>query len=199
MKENKKKKIIPTAQVALLAAVAGMAVNKLIKNVQEAKAEQAIPDVSDQEETMTALPETAEQPDVNENAEEFIEKNCPYLSPEGDEEVRYYIIQSINIGRYPHNDVQLTDPSVSRVQCRIFAKQGTYYLVDMGATYPTELNGKPVANFKPEKLEELFDFPLRNGDRLKIGRSMYTFNLGNIEDKKYESSFQASEGTVLLD
>jgi len=197
--KDKKKKIIPTAQVALLAAVAGMAVNKLIKNVQESKAEQAFANVSDKEESVSTLPEAAVQPNTSENAEEFIEKNCPYLSPEGDEDVRYYIIQSINIGRYPHNDVQLTDPSVSRVQCRIFARQGTYYLVDMGATYPTELNGKPVANFKPKELEELFDFPLRNGDRLKIGRSIYTFNMGNIEDKGYESSFQASEGTVLLD
>jgi pSer/pThr/pTyr-binding forkhead associated (FHA) protein len=49
------------------------------------------------------------------------------------------------IGRSSQNDIELTDPSVSRFQCRVFFKpDGLLWVADLGSTNETLLNGAGV-------------------------------------------------------
>lgn len=62
------------------------------------------------------------------------------------------------IGRAPENDIVLSDPSVSRFQCRLFFKEHFLYAADLGSTNETLVNDQPVR-----------EAPLRVGDNVLIG------------------------------
>lgn len=58
----------------------------------------------------------------------------------------------VRIGRSPQNDVEMTDPAVSRFQCRIFSKPDGYlWVADLGSTNTTLLNGRPVVEARLEE------------------------------------------------
>jgi hypothetical protein len=57
--------------------------------------------------------------------------------------------------------VVLHDPGVSRRHARIFTRGGRYYVVDLGSSRGTELNGKPLGRGAEQEL--------RGGDRLALG------------------------------
>ncbi len=91
------------------------------------------------------------------------------------------------IGRYPYNELVLTDPSVSRIHCRIFIHNDRYYVADLDAYSKAELDGIKVDNFKPRTIDELYDHELTNGSKLTIGETTFIFHTAGqpaAEDKK---------------
>ncbi len=65
------------------------------------------------------------------------------------------------IGRSSQNDIELTDPSVSRFQCRVFFKpDGLLWVADLGSTNETLLNGAGVIESR-----------LKPGDVIEIGET----------------------------
>lgn len=66
------------------------------------------------------------------------------------------------IGRSSQNDIELTDPSVSRFQCRVFFKPDELlWIADLGSTNETLVNNAPVLESK-----------LNIGDRIEIGETV---------------------------
>lgn len=66
------------------------------------------------------------------------------------------------IGRSSQNDIELTDGSISRFQCRVFFKpDGLLWIADLGSTNETLVNTQPV-------LETL----LKPGDTIEIGETI---------------------------
>ena len=200
---GRKKGIIPPIQLALLSGIAGHLINSIIEKVEyNSEIERSRSAALDPNGTVVRKrkgSDRAELVDVDDVAETFVEENCPYIAPAGKDNSRYYITQSINIGRYPHNDVQVQDETVSRVHCRIFVKNGKYYLVDMGAATPAKLNGTPVDNSKPRSRDELYSFELSDGDRITIGRTEYVFRRSSVADRGYHETLNRCDSTVLLD
>lgn len=67
--------------------------------------------------------------------------------------------EGARVGRSSKNDVALSDPMMSRHQCRFFFKSdGQLWTTDLGSSNATEVNGKPVT-----------EAPLQAGDTLTIG------------------------------
>lgn len=69
----------------------------------------------------------------------------------------------ITIGRAPGCHVALTDDGyVSQLHARVFARDGRYFVEDLGSTNGTYLNRKKVTG----------PVALRRGDRLQVGRTV---------------------------
>ena len=82
--------------------------------------------------------------------------------------------EQVLIGRSAKCDVHLDQDSVSRNHCRIQRVDGRYVLSDLGSTNGTYVN------------DELVDeTALREGDQIKIGRSILKFMLGNNVEAQY--------------
>jgi pSer/pThr/pTyr-binding forkhead associated (FHA) protein len=69
------------------------------------------------------------------------------------------------IGRASKCRVVITDPYASQVHARIFRRDGTFYLEDMGSTNGTYLNRKKVTSATP----------VSRGDRARIGKTELEF------------------------
>ena len=67
--------------------------------------------------------------------------------------------QETVLGRGGSAEIVLADPSVSRDHARIVCREGSYYIVDLGSTNGTWVQGQRVA---PEA-------PLSDGDVIKLG------------------------------
>jgi len=67
------------------------------------------------------------------------------------------------VGRKPHNDIHLEDPTVSGEHA-VFLKLQHYYVEDMGSTNGVVLNGKRVTKRQ-----------LTTGDLIRIGRHEFKF------------------------
>ena len=66
------------------------------------------------------------------------------------------------IGRSSQNDVELTDPAVSRFQCRVFFKPDeSLWVSDLGSTNQTVVNGQPV-----------LETALQIGDAIEMGETI---------------------------
>jgi len=70
-----------------------------------------------------------------------------------------------SMGRSGQNDVELTDPEVSRRHARLDLVRGVLYLTDEGSSNGTFLNGKSLGN---ESIE------LRPGDDIDVGNTRIT-------------------------
>lgn len=95
---------------------------------------------------------------------------------------RRYQIEGVPmiVGRGPECTVQITDDSVSRKHCRIVPGDGGVVLHDMKSTNGTYVNGTAVAAR-----------PLRDGDRVQIGRSIFKFLTGqNVEHAYHEEIYR---------
>ena len=69
------------------------------------------------------------------------------------------------VGRTKECDVPiLDDPSISRRHAEIRVTEGDYWIVDLGSTNGTEVNGKRVSRLR-----------LGNGDRITVGQTTLTF------------------------
>lgn len=207
-KKQNPKNILPPIQLALFTAIAANIVNTITSNAQHnAALNEAAPVAVDPNKTVSrfrkktagTLPQATLIPDdidIEDVAECFVVENCPYLVQENDPEKRFYITQSVNIGRYPHNDIQLSDETVSRVHCRIYVSNGEYYLIDMGASTPSTVNGRSINNFRPEREQDLFGCRLRDGDRITIGRTTYCFHTAGL--KVQNLTFNKGSSTLLI-
>ncbi len=181
-KENKKVNIIPPAQVALFTGMAGLLINTIIEAADHNRQVES-------SRNMTLAPDqtvfrgrknrgkdkTVEPERVDEAARQYVVDRYPYLVSEANENCRYYLTQSVNIGRYPHNDIRVDDETVSRVHCRIFLENDSCYLIDMGATTPAKINGKSVESISKLASGDVYRARLRDGDVITIGRSVYRF------------------------
>ncbi len=65
------------------------------------------------------------------------------------------------VGRGEHCDIQLHDPSASRVHCRLLSHDGKVMLTDAGSRWGTFVNGQRVDNCE-----------LRPGDEIRIGETV---------------------------
>jgi diguanylate cyclase (GGDEF)-like protein len=84
------------------------------------------------------------------------------------------------IGRSPDCDIQLTDDCVSRVHCRVTPANNGVIISDLDSTNGTYIDGLSVTAR-----------PLRDGDRIKIGRSIFKFLTGdNIEHAYHEEIYR---------
>ena len=176
----KKKNVVSPIQISILAGIASAVANHIAEAVDynhQVDLERG-EGTLDPRATVIGRKKKArrsEELDVESVAEQVISESYPYITPVDDEAARYYLTQNVNIGRYPHNDIQLRDETVSRVHCRIISKDGDFYLVDMDATTPAKLNGKSVDNARPASIDELYRFRLRDGDIITIGRTKLRF------------------------
>jgi hypothetical protein len=72
--------------------------------------------------------------------------------------------RSVVLGRSRECDVRVTDGNVSRRHAEVVQEGATYWLVDLGSTNGTELNGRTVTRAK-----------LSDGDRITIGATDVVF------------------------
>ena len=79
---------------------------------------------------------------------------------------------AVVIGRGDQSDLQLNDPSVSRVHCRVIASRGIVTLTDAGSRWGTFVNG--------QRVEEC---DLRPGDCITIGESKLRLEVEGDPDR----------------
>ena len=72
----------------------------------------------------------------------------------------------VEIGKANHNQIVLTDPTVSNTHAIVIAREGGYSIVDLGSRNGTFVNG--------ERLESKAR-TLRHGDRIQLGQTVLTF------------------------
>jgi two-component system cell cycle response regulator len=88
--------------------------------------------------------------------------------------------QELTIGRAPDCNIQLVDDCVSRLHCRVHAGTDGAVISDLESTNGTYVNGTAVSAR-----------PLRDGDRVKVGRSIFKFLTGdNIEHAYHEEIYR---------
>jgi two-component system cell cycle response regulator len=109
--------------------------------------------------------------------------NCCLVEIHGPELGRRYVIEEdeLTIGRDVKNSVVVDLDNVSRRHAKICVRDAKYFVVDLGSTNGTYLNDEEV-------LEET---PLRSGDFVKVGGSIFKFlSGGNIETLYHEEIYQ---------
>lgn len=77
----------------------------------------------------------------------------------------YPVIGQLNVGRVGGNEIILRDPYVSKKHARIFGKDNSYYIEDLGSSNGTYINGRRIV----ETTEII------HGDRIKIGQIEFLF------------------------
>jgi anti-anti-sigma factor len=87
-------------------------------------------------------------------------------SPEGTKHV--VPPTGLTIGREVGNDLVLTDPLVSRRHARVYSRDGTLYISDLGSYNGTSVNGDPVTGERA----------LHDGDVLEFGDTRLTLRVG---------------------
>ena len=71
----------------------------------------------------------------------------------------------VTIGRAPECAVSIDDEFASNLHSKIYRTEGRYYVEDLGSTNGTYVNGRRIH----------YPTELRNGDRIKIGRTEVEF------------------------
>jgi diguanylate cyclase (GGDEF)-like protein len=90
---------------------------------------------------------------------------------------------SIVIGRGDNANIIVNDPSVSRNHMRIFKKDKVFYAEDLGSTNRTYVNEDEIIGIKR----------LENGDRIKIGNTIFKFiSSHDMEAEYYDQLYQFS-------
>lgn len=85
------------------------------------------------------------------------------------------------IGREPKNEVVVDMDNVSRRHARVAMREGKAFVADLGSTNGTYLNDQEVLN----------ETPLRSGDLIKVGGSIFKFLYGgNVELLYYEEIYR---------
>ncbi len=85
------------------------------------------------------------------------------------------------IGRGTTADIQIDQESVSRIHAKVTLEESACVLEDLGSTNGTYVNDTSVSR----------PVPLRNGDFLKIGRTIFKYLVGgNVESKYHEEIYR---------
>ncbi|MDQ2923723.1 MAG: FHA domain-containing protein [Candidatus Dormibacteraeota bacterium] len=74
--------------------------------------------------------------------------------------------RALRLGRSPDNDIILRDPATSGHHARVERRGDQFWIVDLGSTNGTLVNGEPVQEKE-----------LSNGDRITIGQNAVNFSL----------------------
>lgn len=74
----------------------------------------------------------------------------------------YGLAEELTVGRAAGCQVTLEDSYASQLHARIFARDGTFYVEDLGSTNGTFLNSEKVTAA----------VPMKRGDRLRIGSTV---------------------------
>jgi hypothetical protein len=74
--------------------------------------------------------------------------------------------QALRLGRSPDNDVILRDPATSGHHARLERRGDQFWIVDLGSTNGTLVNGEPVQEKQ-----------LNHGDRVTIGQNAVQFSI----------------------
>lgn len=84
------------------------------------------------------------------------------------------------IGRDPSSPIHIPDESVSRRHARIdIGPDGNYYIIDLGSRNGTVVNNTPI-----------LDSPLRDGDRVRVGKCVFRFLLaGSLEEEYHDELY----------
>ncbi|MDP8256376.1 MAG: FHA domain-containing protein [Candidatus Alcyoniella australis] len=103
---------------------------------------------------------------------------CCLVTIQGDEVGKLFSIRnsSLLMGRSHKCDVTLNQQFVSRLHCRIVVSNEGPYIVDLGSTNGTYVNGRRVSSQ-----------PIENGDRIKVGESRFLFLAGEEADRELEN------------
>ena len=89
--------------------------------------------------------------------------------------------ESTIVGRSSKADIQIDQESVSRNHAKLIANERSVAIQDMGSTNGTYVNDEQIKG----------DFTLRNGDLLKIGRTIFKFIAGgNIETAYHDEIYR---------
>ncbi len=83
----------------------------------------------------------------------------------------------ISIGRDPDNEICIDEETVSRKHSRIEKKGGKTTIIDLESTNCTYLNDI--------RLDPNVEYILADGDRLKIGRTIFKYLSGNVIENLY--------------
>jgi diguanylate cyclase (GGDEF)-like protein len=87
---------------------------------------------------------------------------------------------SIIIGRSSKSDIHIDEESVSRSHCRLERKASETTIRDLGSTNGTYVNDKQADNIV-----------LRDGDLIKVGRTIFKFlSGGNVENAYHEEIYR---------
>jgi pSer/pThr/pTyr-binding forkhead associated (FHA) protein len=73
---------------------------------------------------------------------------------------------ALRVGRSPDNDLILRDPATSGHHARLERRGSQFFIVDLGSTNGTLVNGEPVQEKE-----------LKHGDRITIGQNAVKFSL----------------------
>jgi pSer/pThr/pTyr-binding forkhead associated (FHA) protein len=104
--------------------------------------------------------------EITEQLEKYYGPKLIGVLPSG-EKLRFLITQGeVEIGKASHNQIVLTDPTVSNTHAVLMARDGGYTIVDLGSRNGTFVNG--------EKLEAQ-PRTLRHGDAIQLGQTVLTF------------------------
>jgi pSer/pThr/pTyr-binding forkhead associated (FHA) protein len=74
--------------------------------------------------------------------------------------------QTLSMGRSPDNDLILRDPATSGHHARIERRGAQFYIVDLGSTNGTQVNG-----------EQVQEKELKHGDRITVGQNQVKFSV----------------------
>jgi pSer/pThr/pTyr-binding forkhead associated (FHA) protein len=70
----------------------------------------------------------------------------------------------LTVGRDEHAEIRVDEPLVSRHHARIERREGRYFVLDLGSTNRTRVNGAPVSERE-----------LEDGDEVRFARARCTF------------------------
>jgi hypothetical protein len=74
--------------------------------------------------------------------------------------------KEFGIGKAAHNDLVLSDPTVSNTHAVIMSRDGGHSIVDLGSSNGTFVNGEPIGKTART---------LKHGDQILVGRALLTF------------------------
>ena len=90
-----------------------------------------------------------------------------------------------SIGSHPSNDFVLSDPTVSRFHCEITVAGQTARIRDLGSLNGTFVDGTQIV-----------EAHLKNGSAIRLGRSVLSFSLGELESSIAQSAEDSFGGLV---
>jgi hypothetical protein len=81
---------------------------------------------------------------------------------------KYYLVDDVRIGRASNCHIVIDDTYASQQHARVFESNGAFQVEDIGSTNGTYVNGRKIS----------YPLELRQGDRVKIGKTVFEFRPG---------------------